>query len=430
MLLAVSKMRIVVSVILLCLCVVQTGAQIIKKASAPDELSSKVLYAKIKPDIFADQLWLEPEFRVKKIEFADDYYYFIFNNSSCLLQKIDSNAIQFQGYGNSFLINKEKSHQNIYYDKTALKRKSSEANRWNVRIHSEEPRTFKTEWKWETVSDSVLDIPEYDYYAFVLDENKILYLFEIPNPSGKPEYYLVNASYLFATDANNLNYILADADCNGVYTDADDKIIFLSWNPYAQDSKYKKLKGIRENCWYDISFLKRQYFLNFVYDKGKLYISNRNDEFKERVKTGLVTFTKIPKDAAMTVNGMRYPLKKGKNGFEIDFGYHRVEITKNGFADFDTILYINGNNLNIRYIKPQAAASLTIKNVFAEDYFVTIKDKNNTETCYKREQFNLAPGNYEIEIYAEGFSIRKQIEIRINSPVEIDFESEVKKQTF
>ena len=447
-------MRYIVVTLLLILTSFQTFPQSIQREILNESgLGGKKMYAKIRSNIFNDYPWIEPDFQAKMITFSNHLFYFELYGLSFQLTQVDSNLIELKGSGSSMLIEKTRSKNDIYYGKNILKRKAAIKQKWMPHI-SVEKKVFpvkhltpksrneyytafethyspSTSWKWENVNDSELTIPSYSYFQFDLNDGRTLFVYEVKNKAGAVEYFLQNASYLYASDADGIEYIMMDIDCNGSYTDLCDKFYFKSWNPYQAKSKYKKISFAIENTWYDYSFFQNYFLIPYFHD-GKIIFENISQNYADANKKGILQLKKVPKNAYLLINKKEYPVKKGKNKYDCDYGIYKTTITCKNYADFEEIFTINDNNPVEEITHPEisSAGTFLINNIFISDFYISIKStsgliKNYHNTC----QYNLPLGNYEAEIYFEGNKIIHQFLITKNETTEFDFEEELKKLT-
>ncbi len=416
-------------------------------------LGGKKPSAQIKSNIFNDFAWTEPAYNAQKIEFVGNLYYFEMNGLSFQLTIVDSNMIEVKGNGSSMLMNKEVSKNGIYFDKKNLALKSVEKQKWIAHLIPEskvfsvkhltpgskvnyytsfEPHTIvSTKWKWENTNDSILDIPCYVYYQFDLNDGRTLFIYEIKDSNGKRSYFIQNASYLIANDADGLEYILLDNNCNGNYTDDSDKIFFKSWNPNVKNSSFKRINFAKENCWYDHSFFNENFLIPY-FQNGRLNFENVVDNYFGNNKIGKLRFKNIPKKSTLVINNKEYDIHKGKNKFDCEYGIYKAIISCNGSVDFETIFTLNENNPEeeITYKKTAPAGILQINNIFLSNYFVTVKNSNGFQKTYLNTTKIAVPtGTNEVTIYFDGYQINHQFSINQNEIFEFDFENEIKKLT-
>ena len=431
----------------------QSLAQIIKGfPSTETEIDHRKIYARTRPDIFKDFAFLEPETKVNKIAFTDHIYYFMMFGTSFQITQIDTNMMELKGNGSSVMASKEISAHNIYYDKSLLKRNAIEKLRWVpyqtieskvIPVKHLTPGSTKdyytsfeahsisqTKWKWEKAVDSALVIPSCYCYELPLNDDRVLYVYETKNASGKTEYYLQNASYLSAINPDGVECILLDEDCNGSYTDPNDKILLNSWNPYSMQSTYKKVKFVKENSWYTVADFYNEYLTKINYQNGKVSFDAVNDTYEGNKKTGAVQFRKLPKNCSLWVNANEYTAHKGKNKFECEFGVYKAIVRCKGALDFEAYFTLNDNNTKqeIRYVKTAPAGVLKINNIFADDFFATVKNANGYSRTYRNlTEICVPPGNNQLILYTDGFSSVYSFSVNENEIHELDFEAELKK---
>ncbi len=404
-----------------------TYSQLIKRFSAQQfEFINKQMNAQVKKDIFTDFAWLAPDFKSNKVLLEEKAYFFMMNEAGIQIREIDSDFFELKGNGNYLLVSREFSKNNIYYDRNILQKRATIINKWcpNFLFGS-----TKINWSWGACLDSVLTIPSYPFYPFLLRDNSLFYLYEVLDSIGHKNYYLQNASYVLAVDGNGVKYILLDADCNGSYTDGNDKILFNTWNPYQKESGYKKLPLLKENFWYNQSYLNNTFFLTFHLHHGKFYITDENSIYSSEIKKGVIHFTKIPNEATLFINDTSYQLHKGTTSFECEYGKYNARIYVKGFKDFETAFTINDSNSNtiIRYPKTSASATVSIKNIPSTSFIITIKNTSGqNQVLINSNTFSVSNNINDIEIYCDGYNLKCSIDVLKNNFYEIDFREELK----
>ena len=171
-------------------------------------------------------------------------------------------------------------------------------------------------------------------------------------------------------------------------------------------------------------------FLIPYFHEGKLNFENISENYAEANKKGILQFKKVPKKSTLVINKKEYPIHKGKNKFDCEYGIYKATISCNGYVDLDTIFTINdGNPLEeIIYQKNLPAGTLQINNIFINDFFVTLKNVNGFYKTYRNTTKIAVPkGINEMTIYFDGYQISHQFSISQNEIFEFDFESEINK---
>ena len=429
-----------------------TFSQTIKREMLNETgLGGKKFYAKIRSNIFTDYPWINPEFQSKKIIFSNHFLYFELNGLSFQITEIDTNLMELKGSSSSMLIEKKVSNGEIYYEKNRLTSKTVEKQKWvphltldkkiipvkhlspgsttNYYTSFESHETPAINWKWENTNDSILKIPSYSYYQFELNDGRILFLYETINNAGIKEYFLQNASYLFASDADGVEYIFLDNNCNGNYTDAGDKFFFKSWNPYLRESKFKKISFAKENTWYDYSFFQDNFLIPYQHE-GKLHFESIPENYASSNQKGILKIKNISKKSTLVINKKEYPIHRWRNKFDCEYGIYKATISNKGFVDYETIFTINDGNPLEEIIcqKNISAGTLLINNIFFNDYFITIKNATGFIKTYRNTNKIEAPkGINELIIYFDGYQISHQVEVNQNETIEFDFENELNK---
>jgi hypothetical protein len=413
-------------------------------------LGGKKISAQIHSNIFNDFLWTEPNYTAKKIEFSNNIYYFEMNGASFQLTLIDTNLIELKGFGTSILIDKVFSKSTHYFDKNMLGYSYVQKQKWvahptisskviPVKHYTQnkidyyttfEPHTLmSTQWKWEIANDSVLLIPSFLKYQFDMNDGRTIFVYENKDINGKTNYYIQNASYLYASDTNGIEYILIDNNCNGNYTDAEDRIFFKTWNPHSKQSTFKKLSFVKENTWINNSFFHDNFLIPYFH-AGKLNFENIIENYSGSNKSGTLQLLKVPKKSSLIINTKSYAIKKGKNKFDCNYGIYHASISNKGFLDFDTIFTINDNNPSeeIMYQKTLPAGTLKIKNIFENDFIITIRNANGYIKNYLNTDVIAVPiGNNELSIYINGIQINYSFSINQNNIIDFDFEAAIQK---
>ena len=388
---------------------------------------NKRMNAQVRSDIFNDFAWLAPDIKATKILFEENFFFFTLNSAGFQIHVFDSSLLEFKGKANSLLISKEVSRNNIYYNKNLLTKKAVIAQKWTTSTLTNTP---KINWNWGTSVDSNLTIPSYQYYPFLLHDSTLLYLYEVPDSMGNKSYYLQNASYILATDGNGIKYILLDANCNGSYTDSNDKILFNTWNPYSKESRFRKIKFLKENFWYSQSYLSKEFFLTANFALGKFSIISENN-LSETSKIGSIILTKIPKDAILFINDTCYQLNKRKITFNCEYGKYNARFFVKGYEDFETTFIINDANKQKEISYPKKtpiAATVIIKNIFASDFIITVKNASGYSQTYNNiSTFSIPIGYNELEIYCDGSILNHSFTAIKSETYEVDFGAEITK---
>jgi len=426
------------------------------------EITSKTIPTKIRTNIFQDYLWTKPDLGSKEFYFTNGKTLINWKGKSWEIKKNEDSTITVS---NNELIsitsNLLLSNGDMYYDKSKLKLKPEIKQRWvsyltyvsqtlpvtryrNVtsyqynastgtstpvyRMQSyiayETKQVPQTRWKWENYTVYTLDIPNYNYYSFIFSDSTQLFVYE---DSGK--YFLQTPSYSLSEDENGISYIITDNNTNGILAEIDDAILFNSWNPYSKFSKYKKVPFFKDNSWYNLKFLFEENFLSTEIIDSHLVMNYRNEKYSDSKEKGKLILTNLPKDAEVKINGKYYKSKK-KGKYKSEYGLFKINISRKGYLDFEELYEINEENMiqNIIY-KPQGIASIfKLKNLFKDDYFVTISNKDNYHKTYHNlKQVNVPIGDIDVEIYTDGSVLTKKMNSKKSEIIEFDYESEIQK---
>ncbi len=405
-------------------------AQNAQKVYADTRFKSRVVYAQTRPNIFTDFAWTEPDYHQTAVTFLNHVYYFTFNGASFLLTQLDENMMRLEGGGTSSTVEKEVSQKNIYYDKSLLKNTQSTQNKWIAYAQKEntsDSSKYHLQWKWEQTNASVLVIPEYEIWTFEISEKRIIYIYRIKQANGEFSYFIQNASYLIASEYDGTKLLLLDINCNGIYTDSADQILFHSWNPFDKSKAYKKVNMFVENFWYDISYLNKLLFVDVAYENGKLSLTNTNTLFNNNPNiSGSVSFKKVPKGARILINNEEVLSKKGKNIYNYGFGNYHAQVFANGFAANEFTFCVNEKNSNptFRFQKSEAKAVIELKHLISDDFVVQLKNTNGeTQHFYNQKIIETLPGNYEMIMNVGGLQLSEKFELKKNETHVYDFEN-------
>lgn len=444
-------------------------AQTIKRwTGGKEEISAKQIPIEQRLSIFNEYLWLSPDLNSVSLNINNNEATYMWKGNLCTFSLKEGGEMTFRSKDQEITSPRNKSNKNLYYSKQALHYKPEVKHRWVAQNHYESKpvvvyktrtvyksqydyysktnksvpvtenystieyrNSIRTEWKWQSYTNYVLDIPEYSYYSFKTEDSTVLYVYEIEEGSSK-KYYLQHASYLLGKDNDGIFYVITDSDHNGYFFDDKDQILFNSWNPFREDTKYKRVRFFSENNWYTLDYLKKEYMLTVFSDSNKvLHLEYANSMYADIDKKGKVVFTNIPENAQLTVNGKVYKTGKSEKEFNCEYGLFKVNISKAGNLDFETTYLLNDSipRQTITYTETPEAIDTKILNIFADDYMVTISNKNGySYSCFNTNSFKIPTGENTISISTGGFTLVKQVETKVGDKLEIDFESELKKQ--
>jgi hypothetical protein len=439
-------------------------AQTIKRWSGgKQEIKDQQLPFSIHSDIFADYGWMKPEAGSRPVDLSSGSSAFTFNGKEFKLTNEGNGDLTLEGNGTKLSATKEKTKGRYYYSKAKLKlvpviryrwvshytttaqtlpvvryrtvtsyqydyasKTSRPVSRQESYVSYETRWVPKTDWRWESYTTYEYDIPEYHIYSYRLPDSTHLIVYEDSAAAGS-KYYIQNASYVKATDESGTNYILTDDDMNGSYTDPTDKIVFNSWNPYQKNSSFRRLRFFKENSWFTLKYLLEEYFVDIELSGGQLTLNYANSKYNEAKGKGKVHFVNVPKNAEVLINGRNY---KPRETYKSEYGVFKVTIKQKNYLDYVTTYVIDDSakEQTVSYQVTGGAAPFTIKNIFAEDYFVTVTNASGYgRTYHNTSDINVPPGDTQIEIYTDGFTTVYDGSFKAGEPVEYDFEAEVKK---
>jgi hypothetical protein len=285
-------------------------------------------------------------------------------------------------------------------------------------------------WEWTISRELQCKIPVYNYFSCVLDGHQI-YIYQLQDTvSGVFNYYFQNASYISAEDASGTDYLLVDRNADGAYTGNEDIFLVNTWNPYLEKSKFIEADGFLENFWYDIKFLKEEYFVDFQYVKDSLNVHAENDIESNR-KPGKIVITNIPDNTTkLYINDRSYRCLLGTNSYKSETGKYKLRLIRKGYLDFDTVFTIfqKAPTMHISYKETGKAGIFKAVNLSSENYFITAYHQANgyKKIVHNQDFLNLPEGDYLISIHSSNYSIEREIVIVESQETTIDVEDQIK----
>jgi hypothetical protein len=432
------------------------------------EVKDQTIKHDLKPNIFSEYGWTRPNIESKKIEFTNSESEIYWEGKKYVLKQIDSRNISLLNTENSdSAVNAEErmSNNDIYYNKSILKIITVYKQRWvsyttyrsesvpvqrtrqvsyseyNYATKSNQTRyrteyytayeyrsVPRTDWRWETYTERDVEIPSYKYYSFMLDNSRLL-VYKILKDSTY-EYYIQNSAYLIGRDAEKLSYVSIDGNANGLYNDAEDQIMFNSWNPYSRGSSYRKPKiSFLDNFWFTYNSLKEDFMLDIVSDEEKFNFIYENNVYHKNKQKGRIKFTDLPKKVNVTINGKPYKLKNNKK-YKIQYGKFNINVIRDGYLDYGVSTIVNNTNkLSIvRYEPTIEAGKIVIENIFLDNFFVTVTNDEGYEKTQLNAKLLVVPkGTNKVKIYATGVTFEYTIDVAARKVIVLDFEEELKK---
>lgn len=292
----------------------------------------------------------------------------------------------------------------------------------------------KTTWQWVVDHEMVYVIPNFDHYNITIGDkiNLILYPLTVNN---RLSYYLQNPTYI-ASDTSESTFwgerdvkiLLMDSNANGHYLDSEDHILFNLWNPYDQNSSFRQIRGIRDNLWAYTEVFENDLLLTFQLQDDYLFVSNQNSEFVGSDERGTLVIQGLEKGSyRMEINGSRYNSVFG-NSRPIEYGNYNIRIIVDGHVDYFDVFHIDSEyeEHTIDYTPTAAAAPLKIRNIFSNQYYVTLISDGFNHTYFNTNEINLPMGNSTLQIYVNGFLFEKEYNLTDRTPLELDYEEEIK----
>lgn len=446
---------------------IRLDAQTIKRwKTNKAELNNTVFSFKLEENIFDKFDWTFPEIKARKLVFDErGTSEQLMGTEKLIFSKEGEKLKLTTSDGESYISAQELSNGKMYYNKTVLKWKTEYRNAWKSKtVYTSQtvavPRTRmvttysynsngvstpsyrnetyfvnesrqvpSTEWYYDRQATLVLDIPKYNTYKFSLQNGLHIIVYE-----DKNQYFIQNTSFLIGQGEDDLNYLFIDANNNGQFLDSEDKIMFNSWNPYSESSKFKGAGVFKDNNWYDLVDLSNNNFVYFNLNEKEstIQLEYENSEYNEEKDKGKVTFENLPKDAKLYVNGEEYKIKKETAKFKSEYGKFKIRIANKGFLDFEKIYFLDSDNpeIIISYEETSPAGSLLITNIFEQDFFVNIEVDGNKFTNLKNiTELNLPQGNVKVSIFSNGFLLEKELIVEKGVEYILDYEAELVKLT-
>lgn len=439
-------------------------------ASKNNDFENMHLSMKYGKNIFEEYLWSMPDFIPIKV--TDNLI--TFNESNYLIKHVNEDSINLV-LNDEILCSSRKqlSDSTIYFDKSALSLKSVAIKRWvpvttyetkSVPVTYSEPqmnyrtdysysgnlgatsRTFTyisyniktryelrtvpvTNWQYQLTTDYQSIIPEYEFFHCKIDDSDIL-LYQVKDESNNSyTYYFQNPSYIIASDSGDTRYILIDRNSNGRYNDLDDLFMVTAWNPYEEESSFRDVRFILQNKWHENSYLLEELFLELNYDEERINITSPNSNYSHD-STGTLILENLPTGAKLLINGKYYRTEEGSAKLKNQFGKFKLTVERKGYLDFQKVYEITNSSdkVIIKVEKTSKSGLLKLSNIFSDNYFVTVKNKQlEPKTWHNPKSINIPIGENEITIQTSGFNFIKELNIEQGKEYEIDFEAELKK---
>lgn len=427
------------------------------------EMTSKQLPYNQHSNIFDEFNWTYPDIKSNPVAFEKGKATFQFAGKTFNAQLTGDKKLKISEGGVDKESDEMTSNGKMYYDKSSLKLKAVTQNVWTSRtvmtqqsvpvqrsrsvtsysyqngrsvpVYRTEYYTAyefrpvsKTEWYYAPRTTYVIDIPQYPYYSFSLADNITLVVYK----AGENKCYVQNSAFMMATGDDKINHVFIDANSDGDFFDDDDRVMFNSWNPYSANSAFRSAGAYRDNKWYDIGELRKNNFLTFSANEVSktINIDYENSKYVDEDDKGKVTFSALPEDVRLFVNGKEYRAKKEEKKFKSQYGKFLVRIAQKGYIDFETTYTVDEKSpaVEIKYVTPAQAGSVKLLNIYEPNYSVTVSNASGYTRTYTNEaEFTVPVGKNNISIYSNGFTLNYDAEVEHNNTVAINFEDEVNK---
>jgi hypothetical protein len=451
------------------------------------EIKSKKISMEVNRNIFDDFLWTTPPIYSVKVDFKDENNIKTakvkFGNKILTFLMNDDDEIALKKDDETVYKELKISKNDLYYNIDVLKTKyvprsmlvtktrfvtkivpvirtrpvtrTRFVTRFDSKGRSYSITEFYTDWEsytafeqrtlpetyteWETIRTKVVDIPQYRYYSFKLDEGQVV-IYKIKNDdTGINEYYFQNTTYFSAitneeSDDGEIEtkLLFIDTNSNGIYFEDEDAVLFNVWNPYEESSKFKEISNYMDNYWYRIKQIKTEKFLSFsaTDDNKKLIIENANSKYITCDKKGKIEITGIPEDASVFFNGEEYLAFDGKIKRKIEYGIYNLKIENPGYIDYNATFIIDDTNpeLTMEYKSPGRGGTLIFENDYLRNWKIIISsDKMEDTIYYNKKEINLPEGKYNVSIISGGFKLDKKITIDVGEKRIINYNDEVER---
>ena len=312
---------------------------------------------------------------------------------------------------------------------------------------------FRTEWGWESQPVTRVVIPDYDYYEVPLDSGQVLWVYRLEE-DGRTVLAVQNPNYIRATEteadvwgAEEVEIVIIDADSDGFYLGPQDRVMFNSWNPYDQASRYTPLRGMVENLWVDLDFVQRTMFVTLKTndDHSVLAISDANDRFVGVEDIGaLIVHNESEYDAEILANNA--PIRRARRGrtseYEIQHGLYTIQFAPNrpvsddpstdgALYAFSRSVTVDNNTPSVEIVYPARARGgvIVLTNIFQESWAIQVRASDGQPLeqglFVDVTEVPVPAGTIEFTIIADGAPISWSLDIDPGERREIDFEAEI-----
>jgi hypothetical protein len=295
--------------------------------------------------------------------------------------------------------------------------------------------TPRTTYTYRPSTTYKLDVPEAKVYAFrdVLAPGDEFLVYRATE-GGQTAYYVQSVSYLQATTAGGINYLLLDQDGNGSFFDAQDQVAFNTWNPYKKSAVFRSLRYFKGNRWYSHAYLKDQHFISLVPDAAlaTLHSQDLNRAYYAGRQHGELTFANLPEDCTLEIGGESYPYRKFKKGIDCRYGHYNLLVKRPGYLDYRQTVEVSAATPKplVQYPSAQATGKpVKLSNIFSNNYFVTVSDDQGYEATYFNTRDFVAPARaVKTEVDNEGHTYEQTADLAQVETLAIDYEKALKAQ--
>jgi hypothetical protein len=290
----------------------------------------------------------------------------------------------------------------------------------------------QTRYEYRQRTTYVLDIPRTTIFALGgLIEHGDNYFVYAPQP-GSDTWYVQHTSFLLATSADDIHYVMIDSDADGNFLGPDDHVAFNTWNPYAESSRYRGMRRFIGNRWYSCKQLEMESFIRLRLSDDMRQVIGRdlNHEHYGNKDFGELSIAGLPDDAELVINGARFPARKLTKPLRCQYGYYQVHLKRPGHLDQVQIIHPNAQkpHVTIQYEESAQAMDVHITNIFSQNYFVHVTGADGYHAShYNAKEFMAPLKPVKLSIENEGYTWEGEFDLAQLDELVIDYEAEIKK---
>lgn len=287
-----------------------------------------------------------------------------------------------------------------------------------------------TTWHYVSSPSYVLDIPNYNIFLLKLEDGHEIVVYEIDD-NGTKKYYYQNPGYLIGTDEKGTKYVISDANSNGSYFDADDQMMFNTWNPYQEGSTYRSVSFFKENKWVRLDELKNNLFMEVTKGEGNtVSFRNENDMYVGNKDEGTVTFVGLPDKCSVVINGRKYNVRAKHPQLASEYGKFKAVVTENGHLPVEVVYTIDKDHpsFELDYQQTPISGEVKLEDIYADNFYITVTNADGYMKQYSNTtDFFVPAGIVTLEIENAGYTLTKEVDVSAGLAT-INYADEVKKQ--